>query len=132
MQRNITFDLIGHAQARPDAAALLLPHRTIVFRELDQKVWQYAAALHAQGVRAGQVVGLSFVEELGLVLTLFFGWIFVWYCYVFSSELPGAELALDVGAAVPSVSLLDERGQTVDLEPLARGKLVLVFFRGHW
>ncbi|OGB69500.1 MAG: hypothetical protein A2486_13575 [Burkholderiales bacterium RIFOXYC12_FULL_65_23] len=70
MQRNITFDLIGHAQARPDAAALLLPHRTISFRELDQKVWQYAAALHAQGVRAGQVVGLSFVEELGLVLTL--------------------------------------------------------------
>ena len=70
MQRNITFDLIGHAQTRPDAPALLLPHRTIGFRKLDQKVWQYAAALHAQGVRAGQVVGLSFVEELGLVLTL--------------------------------------------------------------
>lgn len=69
---------------------------------------------------------------LGLVLTLFFGWIFVWYCYVFSSRLPGAELALDVGAAVPAVSLLDERGRTVELEPLARGKLVLVFFRGHW
>lgn len=70
MQGNITFDLIGQAQARPDAPALLLPHRTIVFRELDQSVWQYAAALHAQGVRAGQVVGLSFVEELGLVLAL--------------------------------------------------------------
>jgi acyl-CoA synthetase (AMP-forming)/AMP-acid ligase II len=70
VQRNITFDLIGHAQTRPDAPALLLPHRTIGFRKLDQKVWQYAAALHAQGVRAGQVVGLSFVEELGLVLTL--------------------------------------------------------------
>ncbi|MCX7251881.1 MAG: AMP-binding protein [Burkholderiales bacterium] len=70
MQRNITFDLIGHAQARPDAAALLLPQRTIGFRALDQSVWQYAAALQAQGVRAGQVVGLSFVEELGLVLAL--------------------------------------------------------------
>ena len=70
MQRNITFDLIGHAQARPDAAALLLPHRTIGFRALDQSVWQYAAVLHAQGVRAGQIVGLSFVEELGLVLAL--------------------------------------------------------------
>ena len=72
------------------------------------------------------------LAALGLVLTLFFGWIFVWYCYVFSSELPGAELALDVGAAVPAVSLLDQRGQAVELEPLARGKLVLVFFRGHW
>lgn len=70
MQRNITFDLIGHAQAHPDAPALLLPHRTIDFRALDQLVWQYAAALQALGVRAGQVVGLSFVEELGLVLAL--------------------------------------------------------------
>ncbi len=70
MQSNITFDLIGHAQKRPDAPALLLPHRTIGFRALDQSVWQYAAALHALGVRAGQVVGLSFVEELGLVLAL--------------------------------------------------------------
>lgn len=70
MQRNITFYLIGHAQTRPDAAALLLPQRTIGFRALDQSVWQYAAALQAQGVRAGQVVGLSFVEELGLVLAL--------------------------------------------------------------
>ena len=70
MQRNITFDLIGHAQARPDAPALLLPDRTIGFRALDQSVWRYAAALHALGVRAGQVVGLSFVEELGLVLAL--------------------------------------------------------------
>ncbi len=70
MQRNITFDLIGHAQTRPDAPALLLPYRTIAFRALDQSVWQYARQLHALGVRAGQVVGLSFVEELGLVLAL--------------------------------------------------------------
>lgn len=70
VQKNITFDLIRHAQARPDAPALLLPHRTIGFHALDQLVWQYAAALHAEGVRAGQVVGLGFVEELGLVLAL--------------------------------------------------------------
>lgn len=70
MQSNITFDLIGHALARPDAPALLLPHGTMSFRALDHAVWQYAATLQAQGVRAGQVVGLGFVEELGLVLAL--------------------------------------------------------------
>ena len=70
MQRNITFDLIGHAQQRPDAPALLLPQGTMGFGALDRAVWQYAAALQGQGVRAGQRVGLGFVEELGLVLAL--------------------------------------------------------------
>ena len=70
MQRNITFDLIGHARTRPDAPALLLPRRTISWSELDDLVWQYARQLHDLGVRAGQVVGLTFAEELGLVLAL--------------------------------------------------------------
>lgn len=70
MQHNITLDLIGHARMRPDAPALLLPRRTISWSELDGLVWQYAGQLHSLGVRAGQVVGLSFAEELGLVLTL--------------------------------------------------------------
>jgi len=70
VQRNITFDLIGHARQRPDAPALLLPQGTMSFGALDRAVWQYAAALQAQGVRAGQRVGLGFVEELGLVLAL--------------------------------------------------------------
>ncbi|MEO0003779.1 MAG: hypothetical protein RLZZ22_1471, partial [Pseudomonadota bacterium] len=70
MQHNITFDLIEQARTRPDAPALLLPRGTLDFRALDQLVWQYARQLHGLGVRAGQVVGLSFVEELGLVLAL--------------------------------------------------------------
>jgi hypothetical protein len=68
----------------------------------------------------------------GLVLTLFLGGFFVWYCYVFSYAIPGAELALDVGAPVPAIVLRDDRGQDVALSPLAADKLVLVFFRGHW
>ncbi|MGH7289597.1 MAG: hypothetical protein ACREJT_00200 [Myxococcota bacterium] len=68
----------------------------------------------------------------GLALTLFLGSSFVWYCYVLSYELPSAELALDVGAPVPAVVLRDDRGQDVELAALSRGKLVLVFFRGHW
>ena len=70
MHKNITFDLIEQVRTRPDAPALLLPQETMSFGTLDQRVWQYAAALQAQGVRAGQVVGLGFAEELGLVLAL--------------------------------------------------------------
>ena len=68
----------------------------------------------------------------GLVLTLFLGGFFVWYCYVFSYAIPGAELALDVGDPVPAIVLRDDRGQDVALSSLAADKLVLVFFRGHW
>jgi hypothetical protein len=72
------------------------------------------------------------LASLGLALTLFLGGFFVWYCYVFSYDMPGAERALDVGAPVPAVVLRDERGADVALDALAREKLVLVFFRGHW
>jgi hypothetical protein len=68
----------------------------------------------------------------GLVLTLFLGGFFVWYCYVFSYDMPGAELALDVGAPVPAIALRDDHDQDVELSALAADKLVLVFFRGHW
>lgn len=68
----------------------------------------------------------------GLVLSLALSGFFVWYCYVFSYELPSAELALDVGAPVPAVVLRDDRGQGVDLAAISREKLVLVFYRGHW
>ena len=68
----------------------------------------------------------------GLVLTLFLGGFFVWYCYVVSYAIPGAELALDVGAPVPAIVLVDDHGQDVELSALSREKLVLVFYRGHW
>jgi hypothetical protein len=68
----------------------------------------------------------------GLALTLALGGFFVWYCYVFSYEIPSAELALDVGAPVPAIVLRDDRGQDVELAALSREKLVLVFYRGHW
>ena len=56
---------------------------------------------------------------------------FVWYCVGFSvlPEVPGA---LAVGAPAPAVVLVDDHGQPVDVAALARDKLVLVFYRGHW
>ena len=68
----------------------------------------------------------------GLALTLFLNTFFVWYCYVFSYQIPSADLALDVGASVPALVLRDDRGQDVELAGISREKLVLVFFRGHW
>jgi len=68
----------------------------------------------------------------GLALTLALGGFFLWYTYVFSYDIPSAELALDVGAPVPALVLRDDRGQDVELAALSRDKLVLVFFRGHW
>lgn len=68
----------------------------------------------------------------GLALTIFLSGFFGWYCYVFSQDIPSAELALDVGATVPAIVLRDDQGQDVDLAAISRDKLVLVFFRGHW
>ena len=68
----------------------------------------------------------------GLVVTLGLAGFFLYYTYVISYDLPSAELALDVGAPVPAVTLVDDRGQQVDIASLSRDKLVLVFYRGHW
>ena len=68
----------------------------------------------------------------GLVLTLALSGFFVWWAYIFAYDLPAAELALDVGAPVPAVTLTDDGGQPVELAAIARDKLVLVFYRGHW
>ncbi len=69
-QRNITADLVRHAQATPDAPALLLPDREISYLEVNDLTWRFAQHLWEQGVRAGHVVGMTFVEELTLVLTM--------------------------------------------------------------
>ncbi len=68
----------------------------------------------------------------GLVITLGLAGFFLYYTYVSSYDIPSAELALDVGAPVPALTLVDDRGAQVELASLSREKLVLVFYRGHW
>jgi len=44
-----------------------------------------------------------------------------------------AEQALDVGAYAPPFALPNQDGQIIDsADLLARGPLVVTFFRGHW
>lgn len=69
--RNITFDIIRHAEATPDAPALLLPDREISYNTLNELTWAFAGFLHHRGIRAGDIVALTFAEELNLVLAMF-------------------------------------------------------------
>jgi hypothetical protein len=68
---------------------------------------------------------------LGDLVTTGLALFFVLYTFVFTKipDLPGA---LAVGAPAPALVLADDRGAQVDVAALARDKLVLVFYRGHW
>jgi hypothetical protein len=57
--------------------------------------------------------------------------LFLSYTFAFT-ELPEVPGALAVGAPAPALVLVDDRGAQVDVAALARDKLVLVFYRGHW
>ena len=86
-----------------------------------------SAALWA-AVRARRRVVWAVLGDLVSVgLAVFF----LVYTFVFTAlpEIPGA---LAVGAPAPAVVLADDHGGPVDVAALARDKLVLVFYRGHW
>ncbi|WP_226440138.1 class I adenylate-forming enzyme family protein [Quatrionicoccus australiensis] len=68
--RNITLDIIRHAKSRPESPALLMAHRDISYRELDNLTWKFAHFLHEQGVRPGHIIGLTLTEEFTLVLCI--------------------------------------------------------------
>lgn len=50
--------------------ALLLERGSLNYRELNHAVWRFAQVLHQQGVRAGDIIGLTMKHELRLVLTI--------------------------------------------------------------
>lgn len=68
---------------------------------------------------------------IGDVVTLGLTGFFLLYTFVFTRvpDIPGA---LALGAPAPAVVLADDRGAQVDIAALARDKLVLIFYRGHW
>jgi acyl-coenzyme A synthetase/AMP-(fatty) acid ligase len=68
--RNITFGLIEQAKATPKAPVLLLPEREVSYAELDALVWRCAQHLYDHGVRRGDVVALSFENDLGIVVSM--------------------------------------------------------------
>lgn len=67
---NITVDLTEQARLNPDKAALVLPDRSITYRELDALTWRSVERLRGQGIRPGDVVAMSFSEPFSLALAL--------------------------------------------------------------
>jgi cyanophycin synthetase len=67
---NLTFDLLDWARVTPDAPALVSAGTTLTYQALDALTWACAGYLHDQALRAGDVVALTFVEDLALAVAL--------------------------------------------------------------
>jgi len=76
---------------------------------------------------ARRILGLVSVGVSGLLAAFL-----VLYCFKLSYELPTEDPALAIGQPIPTLTLLDQRGDAFELAPAAAERLVLVFLRGHW
>ncbi len=74
-----------------------------------------------------RIVLAALADTVTVALAAFF----LFYCLAFT-KLPEVPGALALGAQAPEIVLVDDRGAAVDIAALARDKLVLVFYRGHW
>jgi len=68
--RNITFDLIGNAERRPEAPALLAFGESLTYGELNALTWKSATYLYTAGVRSGDVVTLTFTDQINMALAM--------------------------------------------------------------
>ncbi len=67
-----------------------------------------------------------------LVLSLAVSGFFVWYVFVETYQLPGADGVMRIGAKAPTFRLLDQNSLPVTLSDYRGNKVILVFYRGHW
>lgn len=67
---NVTLDLRAHARRQPDAPALMTPQRTLSYAALDGLADRACTWLHAQGVRAGDVVALALGDTVATAAAL--------------------------------------------------------------
>ncbi len=68
----------------------------------------------------------------GLVISLAVSGFFVWYVFVETYHLPGADGVMQVGSKAPTFRLLDQNSLPVTLSDYRGTKVILVFYRGHW
>lgn len=68
--RNITCDLIARAESHPNDAALIFHDRQIGYRALDRQVWRVSNFLKRNGIRSGDVVGVSTRSDLNTILLM--------------------------------------------------------------
>jgi acyl-coenzyme A synthetase/AMP-(fatty) acid ligase len=67
---NLADELTNQASSRPEAIAVRLRASDVSFRQLEILTWRAATFLHRSGARAGDVVGLSFANELTSIVTM--------------------------------------------------------------
>ena len=91
-----------------------------------------ALALSVRGLQIA--LGRGPLRGAGAVLGTLFSFavsaLFLWYVGL-GSQLPETSFGLPLEAPAPAVTLVDDRGETVDLAALDR-PFVLVFYRGFW
>jgi acyl-coenzyme A synthetase/AMP-(fatty) acid ligase len=67
---NLTDELTQQSLIRPDAIAIYTADTQTTFSELEKRVWQASTLLHNHGIRSGNVIVLTFSDELTLLITL--------------------------------------------------------------
>lgn len=67
---NIVDLLSRQAAERSDAAALVLLDKTVSYGALDTLVWKASTKLHRIGIRTGDVVAISFENQLAALIAM--------------------------------------------------------------
>jgi len=67
---NLADLLSRQARQAPDGVAVRSPHGGLTFQRLDLLVWRYAQRMAGFGLRAGDIVGLSFADELTAIVAM--------------------------------------------------------------
>jgi acyl-coenzyme A synthetase/AMP-(fatty) acid ligase len=67
---NLTAELSRQAALRPDSIAVYLHEATITFKQLEILTWKAATCLRQSGVKPGDVVALTFLDEIACLVTM--------------------------------------------------------------
>ncbi len=69
-QINLADELSKQASLRPEATAINLPAGRVSFRQLEILIWRAATFLYRSGIRPGDVIALTFANELASITTM--------------------------------------------------------------
>lgn len=94
-------------------------------------LWLSLVGLRRAFSRSSRYRGKIFGVVFG-ALNLAFAGLFCWYVFSFSSRLPAAANAPQVGVEAPDFTLPDSAQRPVHLASLRGHNVLLVFYRGHW
>ena len=68
---NVTEIFTAQAKTIPDSIAIYMPKGSLTYSQLDTLIWRTATFLHHEGIRSGDVVAMTFENELSLIIAMF-------------------------------------------------------------